>query len=149
MCKQYNVYNNRYCWGLRWPSGLHIGLSHRRWWLNPWLWPLCKHLFIELLKQWSLCLPTVNTVYLYLTTVCKRSADRGINPRGHYVRVSCAYTVTTALWSQYVPIGYHVQHSTSLLGSMRKRWSKPKSKFVYLHYTIYTQLLAVCPPQMA
>ena len=60
--------------------------------------------------------------------------------------MSCAYAVITALRSQYVPIGYHVQHSTSLLGDMRKRRSKPKSKFVYRHYT---QLLAVCPLQMA
>ena len=46
----------------------------------------------------------------------------------------------------YVPIGYHVQHSTSLFGGMRKRRPNPKSKFVYRHYM---QLLAVCPPQMA
>ena len=103
MCKQYNVYNNRYCWGLRWPSGLHIGLSHRRWWLNPWLWPLCKHLFIELLKQWSLCLPTVNTVYLYLTTVYKRSADRGASIRGGIM----------SEWVVHMPWPLHYGHNMS------------------------------------
>ena len=60
--------------------------------------------------------------------------------------MSCVYAVTTALRSQYVSIVYHVQHSTLLLGGMRKRRSNPKSKFMYRHYT---QLLAVCPPQMA
>jgi len=32
-----------------------------------------------------------------------------------------AYTVTTALRTKYVPIGYHVQNSTSLLVDMRKK----------------------------
>jgi len=54
--------------------------------------------------------------------------------------VSCASAVTTALRPQ------SVQQSRSLLGGMRKRRSNPKSKFVYRHCT---QLLAVCPPQMA
>ena len=62
--------------------------------------------------------------------VYKRSADRSASIRGgHYVPVSCAYAVTIALRSQNVPIGYHVQHSTSLaVGWHEKKTIKPKEQ---------------------
>ena len=64
------------------------------------LWPLCKHLVIVLLKQWSSCLPAVN---LFLSMVYKRSADQGASIRG------CIMSE----WVVHMPWPLHYGHNMS------------------------------------
>jgi len=55
------------------------------------------------LKQWSSCLPTVSTVYLYLTAVYKWSADRGASIRGGIM----------SEWVVHMPWPLHYGHNMS------------------------------------
>ena len=67
-----------------------------------------------------------------------------INPKGALsLSEFCIIMWPHCTMIKYVSIVYHAQHSTSLLGDMRKRWSSPKNKFVYW------QLLSICQHQMS